>query len=105
MKQRSSQNGDDLQLSARSRRAIIGASKIMRDISEHKRLQDRLEETQSELLHVSRLNDMGQLTAGLAHESNQPLAAPSSYLAATRKLSEAQELVKAMEGARRHLLS
>jgi two-component system sensor kinase FixL len=99
MKQRRAQNGHDLQLKRSiARGAIIGASKIVRDISERKGLQDRLEETQSELLHVSRLNDMGQLTAGLAHELNQPLAPASSYLAATMKLSEAQEFVKAMEG-------
>jgi two-component system sensor kinase FixL len=81
--------------------SIIGASKIVRDISDQKRLRARLDEVQAELLHVSRLNDMSQMAAGLAHELNQPLAAASSYLAGTRRLIEAGDIVKALDGCQR----
>jgi signal transduction histidine kinase len=40
----------------------------------------RLLVLQSELLHVSRLNEMGQMAATLAHELNQPLTAIASAL-------------------------
>ena len=36
--------------------------------------QDELRDTQAELAHVARLMTMGQLTASIAHELNQPLA-------------------------------
>jgi PAS domain S-box-containing protein len=48
---------------------------IIVDITESKHAQDALRETQSELARVSRLTAMGQMTASIAHEINQPLAA------------------------------
>lgn len=50
--------------------------------------QTRLENLQSELLHVSRLTEMGQMAAALAHESNQPLASAANYLGGCRLLLE-----------------
>jgi signal transduction histidine kinase len=47
----------------------------MMDITERKRAEDALRETQTDLEHVSRVTTMGQLTASLAHEVNQPIAA------------------------------
>ena len=46
----------------------------------------RLQELQSELLHVGRVGAMGQMASTLAHEINQPLAAIANYLAAAGKL-------------------
>jgi len=45
------------------------------DITEHKRAEDALGELRSELAHVTRLSTLGELTASIAHEVNQPLAA------------------------------
>ena len=45
------------------------------DITERKRAEEALREAQSELARVSRANTMGELTASLAHEVNQPIAA------------------------------
>lgn len=47
----------------------------MLDISERKRAQDALQAAQAELAHVTRLSTMGEITASIAHEINQPLAA------------------------------
>lgn len=44
------------------------------DIEGLKRAQDELREAQAELAHVTRVMTMGQLTASIAHELNQPLA-------------------------------
>jgi len=43
-----------------------------------------LRELQSELLHVSRLSAMGQMTAAIAHELNQPLTAIANYIGAAK---------------------
>jgi C4-dicarboxylate-specific signal transduction histidine kinase len=52
------------------------------DLTEQKRAQENLQETQQtlyttqvELARISRLTAMGELTASIAHEVNQPLAA------------------------------
>ena len=45
------------------------------DITERKRAEEALQRVQSELAHVSRVMTLGELTASIAHEVNQPLAA------------------------------
>ena len=45
------------------------------DITERKRAEEALHQTQAELAHVNRATTMGELTASLAHEVNQPIAA------------------------------
>ncbi len=45
------------------------------DIEERKRAEEALREAQSDLARVSRVTTMGELTASLAHEVNQPIAA------------------------------
>ena len=42
---------------------------------ERKRAEDALHHAQMELAHVTRVTTMGELTASIAHEVNQPLAA------------------------------
>lgn len=49
------------------------------DITEQKRAQQRAEQRQAELLHVSRLSTLGEMASGFAHELNQPLSAIMSY--------------------------
>jgi PAS domain S-box-containing protein len=45
------------------------------DIEDRKRAEEALQKAQAELAHVSRVTTMGALTASIAHEVNQPLAA------------------------------
>lgn len=45
------------------------------DISERKQAQDALNLAQSELAHAARVSTLGELTASIAHEVNQPLMA------------------------------
>ncbi len=45
------------------------------EISERKRTEEALREAQADLARVSRVTTMGELTASLAHEVNQPIAA------------------------------
>ncbi|HEY6831609.1 MAG TPA: ATP-binding protein [Pseudolabrys sp.] len=45
------------------------------DIEATKQAEETLAQAQAELAHVSRLSTLGELTASIAHEVNQPLAA------------------------------
>jgi len=67
---------------------ILGGAKILRDIGERKRTQERLQDLQSELIHLSRWNTMGMMASTLAHELNQPLAAIANYTSAVRRMAE-----------------
>jgi two-component system sensor kinase FixL len=51
-------------------------------ITEASEVETRLHQMQSELLHVSRLSAMGQVSSTLTHEINQPLTAVGNYIRA-----------------------
>src|SRR6185437_1983364 len=59
---------------------------FVRDLTEYQQTQARLQQLQSELVHVSRLTAMGEMASALAHELNQPLAAISNYMKGSRRL-------------------
>jgi two-component system sensor kinase FixL len=61
---------------------------FIRDISERIAAEQRANELQRELAHVSRLTAMGEMSTTLAHELNQPLAAISNYAQAVRRMLE-----------------
>jgi len=54
---------------------LIGFSKITRDLSERKQAENAAQEARSELARMARVTAAGELTASIAHEVNQPLAA------------------------------
>jgi PAS domain S-box-containing protein len=54
---------------------VEAALVISRDLTEHVLASEALREAQMELAHVNRVTTMGQLTASIAHEVNQPIAA------------------------------
>jgi PAS domain S-box-containing protein len=45
------------------------------DVTATKRAEEKLQKAQAELAHVTRVTALGELTASIAHEVNQPLAA------------------------------
>src|SRR3990167_7825142 len=49
--------------------------RIVEDITERKRAEEKLAAAQNELVCVTRVTTMGELAASIAHEVNQPLAA------------------------------
>ncbi|KAF0175657.1 MAG: PAS domain S-box protein [Hyphomonadaceae bacterium] len=61
---------------------------FVRDLTERQATQARLQELQSELVHISRLTAMGELASALAHELNQPLSAIANYLRGAARLLE-----------------
>ena len=56
--------------------ALVSAA--VRDVTERTRAEDTLRQAQADLTHVSRVTTMGELTAALAHEVNQPIAAAAT---------------------------
>lgn len=63
---------------------------FVRDLTERRDQERRLQELQSELVHVSRLTAMGEMASSLAHELNQPLSAIASYMQGSVTLLEAE---------------
>jgi two-component system sensor kinase FixL len=61
---------------------------FIRDLTERQKTEARLQELQSELVHISRLTAMGEMASTLAHELNQPLSAIASYMKGSRRLLE-----------------
>jgi two-component system sensor kinase FixL len=61
---------------------------FIRDLTERQKTEARLQELQSELIHISRLTAMGEMASTLAHELNQPLSAISNYLKGARRVLE-----------------
>ena len=53
----------------------LALATISRDITESRQTEEALHKAQAELAHVTRVMTMGELTASIAHEVNQPLAA------------------------------
>src|SRR2546425_2503618 len=54
---------------------VEGALVISRDLTEHMLASEALREAQAALAHVTRVMTLGEVTASIAHELNQPLAA------------------------------
>lgn len=63
---------------------------FVRDLTERQKTETRLQELQSELVHVSRLTALGEMASALAHELNQPLTAIGNYLMGSRMLLKRQ---------------
>jgi two-component system sensor kinase FixL len=77
---------------------------FIRDVSERQKTEHRLHELQAQLIHVSRVNEMGAMASALAHELNQPLGAAMNYLNAVRRWLEQSEDAKGprmLEGTQR----
>jgi C4-dicarboxylate-specific signal transduction histidine kinase len=70
---------------------------VVQDITERKQAEENLRaserryrEAQAELAHVTRVTTLGELTASIAHEVNQPIAAAGTYAGAALRWLGAQ---------------
>jgi PAS domain S-box-containing protein len=79
----------------------IGATSIGEDITERKRAREALENAQAELAHVTRVATLGEMTASIAHEINQPLGAIANSASACLRWLDAQKLEEARRSASR----
>ena len=67
----------ELESKVQQRTAELARSndKLRREMNEHQRAEDALQKAQAELAHVARVMTLGELTASISHEVNQPIAA------------------------------
>ena len=57
---------------------------LQSEVDERRRTEARLRATQNELLQAGKLAALGQMSAAIAHEINQPLAAIRTFMASTK---------------------
>ncbi|MGO4386953.1 PAS domain S-box protein [Microvirga sp. 2YAF29] len=74
---------------------------FIRDLTERQKTEARLQELQSELVHMSRFTALGEMASTLAHEINQPLTAIANYLKGCRRILQRMkgDEVPMLEGA------
>jgi PAS domain S-box-containing protein len=70
------------------------------DIDDQKRAERALQTAQAELAHVTRVTTLGELSASIAHEINQPLAAIATNAEATLRLlsRDVPDIAEALAG-------
>ncbi len=64
---------------------------LIRDLTEQRRAEKQVREQRDMLAHVDRLNTLGEMAAGIAHEINQPLTAISMYAQSGLRFLRRQE--------------
>ncbi|CUX02592.1 MULTISPECIES: PAS domain-containing sensor histidine kinase [Rhizobium/Agrobacterium group] len=64
---------------------------FVRDLTEREESAARLQEIQTELARLARLNEMGEMASTLAHELNQPLSAIANYVHGCARLLQGSE--------------
>jgi C4-dicarboxylate-specific signal transduction histidine kinase len=68
---------------------VLGFYALVQDVTEQKRIDLEIQRQRAQLAHVSRVATLGEITASLAHELHQPLAAiMSNSQAALRFLAQ-----------------
>ena len=58
---------------------VVGIGTISTEITDYKKAREEARRLHMELAHVSRVNVMGEMGAGVAHELNQPLTAINNF--------------------------
>jgi two-component system C4-dicarboxylate transport sensor histidine kinase DctB len=88
---------DELEVRVLERTAELHASnlELLHEIAERKRTEQHLRETRDELIQAGKLALLGQMSAGITHEINQPLTALRSLSHNTRLLLGRGQIDKA----------
>jgi two-component system, NtrC family, C4-dicarboxylate transport sensor histidine kinase DctB len=68
----------------RTRELSESNASLQTEIDQHRRTEARLRATQNELVQAGKLAALGQMSAALAHEINQPLAAIRTFVASAK---------------------
>jgi PAS domain S-box-containing protein len=79
---------------------LVGFAKLTRDVTERRNAQLALEQTQRQVAHAQKMEALGQLTGGVAHDFNNMLMVISGQAQALmRRLSDEQNIrsVRAIE--------
>ncbi|WJH42145.1 sensor histidine kinase [Aliirhizobium terrae] len=76
-------------------------SRIEDEIAERRLTEQRLRQTQADLVQAGKLAGLGQMSAALSHELNQPLAAAKTYAETAGLLIERDRIDEAGDNLRR----
>ncbi|WP_445304303.1 sensor histidine kinase [Neorhizobium sp. SOG26] len=76
-------------------------SRIKEEIAERRLTEQRLRQTQADLIQAGKLAGLGQMSAALSHELNQPLAAVKTYAETTSVLIDRGRIEEASDNLRR----
>ena len=89
-----SKSGAELQRQVAERTHELSESNasLHTEIEERRRTEARLRATQNELVQAGKLAALGQMSAAIAHEINQPLAAIRTFMASTKIFVQRGEL-------------
>jgi len=82
------------QVDERTRDLSETNTSLQTEIEEHRRTELRLRETQNELVQAGKLAALGQMSAALAHEINQPLAAIRTFMASAKIFARRGDLTQ-----------
>lgn len=85
---------------------IVIVIRLAYRLDQHAALREQAESTarqhQADLAHMVRLNTMGEMASGIAHELNQPLTAVANYAGACQRMihagQEAERLLEPLDG-------
>ncbi|WP_206606568.1 sensor histidine kinase [Steroidobacter cummioxidans] len=83
------------QVDARTRELSETNLRLLREVDERARAEASLHRLQDELVQTNKLAVLGQISAGVAHEINQPLSAIRSYVDNTRAFLARSDVRKA----------
>jgi two-component system, NtrC family, C4-dicarboxylate transport sensor histidine kinase DctB len=91
-----SKSGEELkrQVAERTHELSESNSSLQTEIEERRRTEVRLRAAQNELVQAGKLAALGQMSAAIAHEINQPLAAIRTFMASTRIFAQRGDLAK-----------
>ena len=65
---------------------------LQNEIEERKKTEQSLRDTQAELIQAAKLAGLGQMSAGISHELNQPLTAIRNYSQNAQRMLERQQV-------------
>ncbi len=74
---------------------------LLREIGERQRAEKNLEVAEQTIAQSSKMAALGEMSASIGHELNQPLAAIKTYLAGARLLLEKRRLKDALDSVER----
>ena len=80
------------QVAERTRELRELNASLQTEIDEHRRTEARLRTTQNELVQAGKLAALGQMSAAIAHEINQPLAAIRTFMASAKIFAQRQNI-------------
>ena len=78
----------------------VGFAKITRDLTERKALQDALEQSREQFFQAQKMEAVGKLTGGVAHDFNNILAAIMGSIGlAKRRLAQGEDITRFLDNA------